>query len=152
MTKIDFEIIQILTLFTPKVITATIAGLVIGWEREVKNKVAGIRTMVLICVGCSILTGTSFMITSIYPESDPSRIIGQIITGIGFLGAGVIVKNDDKITGVTTAAFIWVVSAIGILAGSGAIVTPIILSFGLIIISRIFEKLENIIKKDKLDK
>jgi len=147
MTKIDFEIIQILMLFAPKVITATIAGLVIGWEREVKNKVAGIRTMVLICVGCAILTGTSFMITSIYPESDPSRIIGQIITGIGFLGAGVIVKNDDKITGVTTAAFIWVVSAIGILAGSGAIVTPIILSFGLIVISRIFEKLENIIKK-----
>lgn len=152
MTKIDFEIIQILTLFIPKVITATIAGLIIGWEREVKNKVAGIRTMVLISVGCAILTGTSFMISSIYPESDPSRIIGQIITGIGFLGAGVIVKNDDRITGVTTAAFIWSVSAIGILAGTGAIVTPIILSLGLIAISRIFEKLESKIKKDKIEK
>lgn len=150
MTKIDFEIIQILTLFIPKVITATVAGLIIGWEREVKNKVAGIRTMVLISVGCAILTGTSFMISSIYPEADPSRIIGQIITGIGFLGAGVIVKNDDRITGVTTAAFIWLVSAIGILAGTGAVVTPIILSLGLIIVSRIFEKLESKIKKDKI--
>lgn len=152
MTKIDFEVIQILTLFIPKVITATIAGLIIGWEREVKNKVAGIRTMVLISVGCAILTGTSFMISSIYTESDPSRIIGQIITGIGFLGAGVIVKNDDRITGVTTAAFIWSVSAIGILAGTGAIITPIILSLGLIGISRIFEKLESKIKKDKIEK
>lgn len=147
MTKIDFEIVQILTLFLPKVFTATIAGLIIGWDREIKNKVAGIRTMILICVGCAVLTGTGFMITSIYPNSDPSRIIGQIVTGIGFLGAGVIVKNDDKITGVTTAAFIWAVSAIGILAGTGAVVTPIILSLGLVIISRIFEKVELKIKK-----
>lgn len=147
MTKIDYEILQILTLFAPKVIIATIAGLIIGWEREIKNKVAGIRTMVLISVGCAILTGISFMISSIYPESDPSRIIGQIITGIGFLGAGVIMKQEDRITGVTTAAFIWSVSAIGILAGCGAMITPIILSFGLILISRIFEKLENKIHK-----
>lgn len=147
MTKIDFEIVQILTLFLPKVITATIAGLIIGWDREVKNKVAGIRTMILISVGCAILTAIGFMITSIYPNSDPSRIIGQIVTGIGFLGAGVIVKQDDRITGVTTAAFIWAVSAIGILAGTGAIVTPIILSLGLVIISRIFEKVESKLKK-----
>lgn len=147
MTKIDFEIVQILTLFLPKVITATIAGLIIGWDREVKNKVAGIRTMILISVGCAILTAIGFMITSIYPNSDPSRIIGQIVTGIGFLGAGVIVKQDDRITGVTTAAFIWAVSAIGILAGTGAIVTPIILSLGLVIISRIFEKVEFKLKK-----
>lgn len=147
MTKIDFEILQILTLFLPKVFTATVVGLIIGWDRELKNKVAGIRTMILICVGCAILTGVGFMITSIYPQSDPSRIIGQIVTGIGFLGAGVIVKNDDRITGVTTAAFIWSVSAIGILAGTGAIVTPIILSLGLVAISRIFEKVEAKIKK-----
>ena len=69
MTKIDFEIVQILTLFLPKVFTATIAGLIIGWDREIKNKVAGIRTMILICVGCAVLTGTGFMITSIYPNS-----------------------------------------------------------------------------------
>lgn len=99
MTKIDFELVQILTLFLPKVFTATICGLIIGWDRERKNKAAGIRTNILICVGCAILTGVGFMITSIYPTSDPSRIIGQIVTGIGFLGAGVIVKHDDKITG-----------------------------------------------------
>lgn len=146
MTKIDFEIIQILTLFIPKIITATLAGLIIGWDREIKNKAAGIRTMILISVGCAVLTGTSFMISSIYPNSDPSRIIGQIITGIGFLGAGVIVKNEDKITGVTTASFIWVVSAIGILIGCGAIITPLLMAIGLVIISRIFEKVETKIK------
>lgn len=81
---------------------------------------------------------------------DPTRIIGQIITGIGFLGAGVIVKNDDKIVGVTTAAFIWCISAIGVLAGIGAIWTPIILTFGLLIVSLIFEKFETYIKKIKI--
>jgi putative Mg2+ transporter-C (MgtC) family protein len=82
-------------------------------------------------------------------NSDPSRIVGQIITGIGFLGGGVIIKNDDKIIGVTTAAFIWCVSAIGVLAGLGAIWTPILLSFGLLIVSFIFEKFETFIKKIK---
>lgn len=152
MTKLDFEIAQILTLFLPKILTATMCGFIIGWDRERKNKAAGIRTNILICVGCAVLTAVGFMIASIYPNSDPSRIIGQIVTGIGFLGAGVIVKHDDKITGVTTASFIWAVSAVGILAGCGTIITPIILSLGLVLISRIFESLSVYLKKEKTDK
>ena len=146
--NLDPEFIPLITLLLPKVIIATICGLIIGYDREVKQKVAGIRTNILICVGCTILTSISFYLAKDNPNIDPTRIIGQIITGIGFLGAGVIMKHDDKIIGVTTAAFIWVISSIGILiAVTNSFFIPIILTFGLLIISRIFEKVETYLKK-----
>jgi putative Mg2+ transporter-C (MgtC) family protein len=145
--NLDPEFLPLITLLLPKVLIATICGLIIGYDREIKQKVAGIRTNILICVGCTILTATSFYLAKDNPNIDPTRIIGQIITGIGFLGAGVIMKNDDKIVGVTTAAFIWVISSIGILiACTNSFSTPIILTIGLLIISRIFEKVETYIK------
>jgi putative Mg2+ transporter-C (MgtC) family protein len=144
----DTEFIPLITLLLPKVIIATICGLIIGYDREIKQKVAGIRTNILICVGCTILTSISFYLAKDNPNIDPTRIIGQIITGIGFLGAGVIMKHDDKIIGVTTAAFIWVISSIGILiAVTNSFLIPVILTFGLLIISRIFEKVETYLKK-----
>jgi putative Mg2+ transporter-C (MgtC) family protein len=147
MNFIDSEITSLLpTLFT-RILVATICGVIIGIDRELKQKVAGIRTFILISVGCAIFSSISMLMAG--ENSDPSRIVGQIITGIGFLGGGVIIKNDDKIIGVTTAAFIWCVSAIGVLAGLGAIWTPILLSFGLLIVSFIFEKFETFIKKIK---
>jgi len=146
--NLDPEFIPLITLLLPKVIISTICGLIIGYDREIKQKVAGIRTNILICVGCTILTSISFYLAKDNPNIDPTRIIGQIITGIGFLGAGVIMKHDDKIIGVTTAAFIWVISSIGILiAVTNSFFIPIILTFGLLIISRIFEKVETYLKK-----
>jgi putative Mg2+ transporter-C (MgtC) family protein len=146
MDLIIKEIVNYIPFFLPKIIIATFCGLIIGIEREFKQKVAGIRTNVLICVGCTILSSLSFFLSNHHDMVDPTRIIGQIITGIGFLGAGVIVKNDDKIIGVTTAAFIWVASAIGIMVGSGLYIIPIILTIGLLLISRVFEKIEVFIK------
>ena len=147
--NIDSEILQLLPYFIPKVIVATICGVIIGIDRELKQKAAGVRTFILICVGCAIFTSISTLMSD-GTTYDPTRIIGQIITGIGFLGASVVIRNDDKIVGVTTAAFIWCVSAIGVLAGLGAIWTPIILTIGLLIVSLIFEKFEIYIKKIKL--
>jgi putative Mg2+ transporter-C (MgtC) family protein len=149
---IDSEIYTLLPYFLPRVLVATICGALIGIDRELKLKVAGIRTFILICVGCCILTAISKMMSTNDPHIDPTRIIGQIITGIGFLGAGVIFKSDDKVIGVTTSAFIWVVSAIGILAGLGSVWTPIILTVGLLITSIVFERVESFIKKIKSNK
>jgi putative Mg2+ transporter-C (MgtC) family protein len=146
MEFIDSELITLLPFFTVKVIVATICGLIIGIDRELKQKVAGVRTFILISVGCAIFTATSTLMSD-NENIDPTRIVAQIVTGIGFLGAGVIVKNDDKIVGVTTAAFIWCASAIGVIAGMGAVITPIILTIGLLIVSLIFEKVEKLIKK-----
>lgn len=131
-----------------KVLIATICGGIIGYDREIKQKVAGLRTNILICVGCTIFTASSFFISETLTNIDPTRIIGQIITGIGFLGAGVIVKLDDKVIGVTTAAFIWVISAIGVLIGCGFLILPVVLSLGMLLISKIFEKVETYIKNN----
>lgn len=109
----------------PKVLIATLCGLIIGWEREKKNKVAGIRTIILICVGSCIFTIASILASQYYDLADPTRIISNIVTGIGFLGAGVIMRDRDKIIGLTTAAFIWAIAAIGILCGMGGIIVPV---------------------------
>ena len=130
-----------------KVLVATICGAIVGWEREKKNKVAGLRTNILICVGSSIFTIGSFYATSLY-GGDPTRILSTIVTGMGFLGGGVIMKEGDRIIGITTAAFIWVISAIGILSGMGLVLIPILLTFGLLTLSILFEKVEKNMKKD----
>lgn len=141
--------LEILWYFLPKILVATICGFIIGYDREVRNKVAGIRTNVIIAVGCTILTTVSFWLTKDNQNIDPTRIIGQIVTGIGFLGAGVIMKTDDKIVGVTTASFIWTVSAIGIMIGCGMYIIPILITIGLLIVSKIFEKIEKKIKEKR---
>ncbi len=144
---LDYELLILPDLLL-KVLIATICGGIIGYDREIKQKVAGLRTNILICVGCAIFTASSFFITETLANIDPTRIIGQIITGIGFLGAGVIVKLDDKVIGVTTAAFIWIISAIGVLIGCGFYILPIVLSLGMLLISKIFEKVETYIKNN----
>lgn len=146
-----FKELDILWYFLPKIFVATICGFIIGYDREVRNKVAGIRTNVLITVGCTILTTASLWMAQ-DGSSDPSRILGQIVTGIGFLGGGVIMKTEDKIIGVTTAAFIWVASAIGIMCGLGIYIIPILITVGLLVVSSFFERVEKRIKNKRESK
>lgn len=103
------------------VLLAFVAGVVIGFDREKSGKVAGIRTQMLVCVGSALLTGISVHLARFfsYGPADPARLMAQIVSGIGFLGAGVILKNGKKVEGVTTAATIWITAAIGIGIGSG---------------------------------
>lgn len=138
----------------PKLLISTLCGAIIGYERELKNKTAGIRTNILICVGCTIYTIIPDLMSSTNSNIDPTRIISQIITGVGFLGAGVIMKTNDKIVGVTTAAFIWVVSAIGILIGILDLFwTPLLITVGLLLINKLFRKVEKYIQHNrKLEK
>ena len=107
-----------------KLTLATILGGVIGWEREASGKAAGLRTNILICVGAALLTELSMvfgtLLSSSGQPSDPSRIAAQIVTGIGFLGAGTIMQAKGNVTGLTTAATLWVVAAIGMTVGAGA--------------------------------
>ncbi len=99
-----------------KLIAAVVIGLLIGFSR--RHKPAGLRTFALFCLGCTIFTLISIQFTA--PYNDPSRVIGQIVTGIGFLGLGVIWRTGiSQPTGLTTAAAIWVTAGIGILIGLG---------------------------------
>ena len=101
---------------------AVILGGIIGLEREISGKPAGLRTNILICVGAALLTDVSLILVR-GPDgsfmADPTRVAGQIITGIGFIGAGTIMQASGTITGLTSAATIWVVCTIGIAVGAG---------------------------------
>ncbi|WP_176842451.1 MgtC/SapB family protein [Chitinophaga filiformis] len=97
-----------------KVLVALIVGGVLGMEREYRHKAAGMRTLALICVGSTLFTMLSVELG--YPSS-PDRVASNILTGVGFIGAGVIFKGDYTIDGITTAATIWIASALGIAIG-----------------------------------
>jgi len=126
---------------------AFIAGGIIGFEREYRRQSAGLRTHILICIGSALM-----MILSIYipqqffsmKNGDPGRIAAQVVSGIGFLGAGAIIKFDNNIKGLTTAASIWVSAGIGLALGAGLYI-PSIIALVLIIIALVL--LENMEKK-----
>jgi len=100
---------------------AAVCGAMIGLERELKQKPAGFRTNILICVGSSMYMAIGMLLIRGDAVSgvDPTRIAAQVVTGIGFLGAGCIIQQGARITGLTSAATIWVVAAIGLVAGAG---------------------------------
>ena len=97
---------------------ATAFGGLVGIERELSDKAAGLRTNILICVGACLLAMLSRQAASA-AGGDSTRIAAQIVSGIGFLGAGAIMRQGDQVTGLTTAATIWVVAAIGMTVGFG---------------------------------
>ena len=99
------------------------------------------------CRFCYIYIG-SFYAGTLY-DVDPTRILSTIVTGMGFLGGGVIMRDNDKMIGITTAAFIWVISGIGILAGMGLVIIPVVLTIGLLVVTSLFEKVERYIRNDR---
>jgi putative Mg2+ transporter-C (MgtC) family protein len=111
-----------------KLLLATLLGGAIGFEREIAGKPAGLRTNILICVGAALFTHLSISIAQIgftpdgRPYGDTTRIAAQIVSGIGFLGAGAILHAHGAVVGLTTAATIWVVAAVGAAIGAGAYV------------------------------
>jgi putative Mg2+ transporter-C (MgtC) family protein len=116
-----------------RLIVAAILGGAIGVERERHDRPAGMRTHLLVSLGAAAFTILS--IFSFGAGSDPGRVAAQIVTGIGFLGAGSIIKGQGTVTGLTTAASLWVVAAVGMAAGAGAwgvaIATTLIVLFSL---------------------
>ncbi len=106
-----------------RLLLAALLGGAIGLERELSGKPAGFRTNLLICVGAALLTDLSLTVAAGAREgvpADPARIAAQVVSGIGFLGAGTIIQSRVGVTGLTTAATMWVVAAIGMAVGAGA--------------------------------
>jgi putative Mg2+ transporter-C (MgtC) family protein len=113
------EIVMVLRL-----LLAAALGAIIGYQRERAHKSAGLRTHVLICIGAALFT-----IASIYGfgvAADPSRLAAGIVAGIGFLCAGAIIRNREHVSGLTTAATIWAVAAIGLAAGAGLYILSVV--------------------------
>ena len=123
-------------------IAATLAaGSIVGLERQLRGKPAGIRTSILITLGTYLFVALSAPLNN--SGTDPSRIIGQVATGIGFLGAGVMLTRDGIVVGVTSAATIWVLAAIGVAIGLGHFQTGIWLSVLVVFVLTGVDMLEN---------
>jgi putative Mg2+ transporter-C (MgtC) family protein len=133
-----------------RLVLAAFLGALIGIEREVRNK-PGIRTHGLICMGAALFT----MVSVDFNPSNPTGIAGGIVTGIGFLSAGVIFKAETRVRGITTAAEIWVLAAVGIAVGAGmyyaAVVTTIIVLL-LLVPGRALERDVDVIAEKKRKK
>lgn len=105
-----------------RLVLSVVLGGLIGLEREVHRRSAGLRTHMLVCLGSCLIMLTSLYVFDIYNSRvnvDPSRIAAGVITGIGFLGAGTIIRAQEGVRGLTTAASLWVVSGIGLAVGIG---------------------------------
>lgn len=127
-----------------RLLLAALLGGVVGLEREWSGKPAGLRTNLLICVGAALITELSLAIGRAQDgsgPSDPARLAAQIVSGIGFLGAGTIIQSRGAVLGLTTAATLWVVAAIGIAVGAGAYVeavgTAVLVMVSLVLLRRV---------------
>lgn len=123
-----------------KVALAVFCGSIIGFEREYKNKSAGLRTMILICLGATIFT----IVSQKAGDGSDDRIAANIITGIGFIGAGVIFKDGLSVKGLTTASVIWVVASLGMLIGIAHYTLSVMLTAIIISVLSLFSWLETI--------
>ncbi|MDY6932407.1 MAG: MgtC/SapB family protein [Halobacteriota archaeon] len=112
--------------FIGRVLLSVLLGAVIGFEREITQKPAGLRTHIFVCMGACLFTISSY---SLIPAgstatTDPSRIAAGIVTGISFIGAGSIIAGKTDVRGLTTAASLWVIAAIGLMVGLGNYILP----------------------------
>jgi len=140
----DFEIIKRLLL------TLLLSGL-IGLERQVHKRDAGLRTHILVSLGSALIMLTSLYVFDIYKDVvsfDPVRIAAGVVTGIGFLGAGTIIRSSDGVKGLTTAASLWVVAGIGLAVGVGFNNVAIYTTILVLIVLAVFRHVEGSITKE----
>ncbi len=128
------------------VILAVIFGSAIGVEREISGKAAGLRTNVLICLGAAVFTIISKQMGGADNDS-VTRIAAQIVTGVGFLGAGAIIRDRGGVHGLTTAATIWLVSSIGMACGAGFFLLAFITTVMAIIVLKLLGRFDKVVHR-----
>ena len=133
--------------FLIRIVACFILSILIGIERQYRHKLVGLRTNVLVSLGAFLFVYTSFASNI----NDKTRIAAQVVSGIGFLGAGVIIREGNKIKGLNTAATLWCVAAIGVLTASGMIIEASVGTF-LVLLSNVFLRLISISIMDRIKK
>ena len=127
-----------------RILAAVICGGLIGLERGMKNRPAGLRTYMLVCVGACIVMLTNQYVVQITNTGDPTRLAAQVVSGIGFLGAGtIIVTRRNQIKGLTTAAGLWAAAGIGIALGIGFYEVALVGSFAIFAVMTLLQKMDN---------
>jgi putative Mg2+ transporter-C (MgtC) family protein len=132
-----------------KVLAAVVLGGMIGWQRELQHKPAGFRTHILIVLGATIAMQTSIFAGAM-TGGDATRIASNIIVGIGFIGAGTIMKEGPTVYGLTTAATIWVAGALGLAVGAGYYGAAILLTFATLVVLGVFSRIESLIVRRRV--
>ncbi len=130
-----------------KLFIALVCGAVVGLEREISDKAAGLRTHILVCIGACIYGLIGLTLVSMYGEADILRLAQGLLIGIGFLGAGVIFREGATIRGLTTAAGIWIMGAIGLAVGLGRYYIATLGTFFTFLTLTVFSKIEGWVKK-----
>ncbi len=142
-----------LEMVTRLLLTLILSGLV-GLERQVHRRDAGLRTHILVALGSCLIMLTSMYVFDIYKDAaslDPARIAAGVITGIGFLGAGAIIREPERIRGLTTAASLWVVAGIGLAVGIGFNKVAIYTTILVLIVLHFFRYVEGSLTKEGKD-
>ncbi len=125
--------------------TAILCGCIVGMEREIYGKPAGLRTSILVCVGAFLFTMAGQELAQLF-GGDAVRVAAQIVTGVGFLGAGAILHESGRgITGLTTAAIVWVMAAVGMMIGAGLMLSAVLVSAATVVAILLMGQLEKII-------
>ena len=125
-----------------------ILGAILGIERGLKNRPAGLRTYILVCMGACIIMMTNQYVYAAYNTGDPVRMAAQVVSGIGFLGAGsIIVTKQNQIKGLTTAAGLWAASAVGLAIGIGLYEIAIAGGFAILVILRLLNHWDLLIRQ-----
>lgn len=138
-----FHEITHFSIFT-RIVSALLIGGIIGLERGAKNRPAGLRTYMLVCVGSCLIMLTNQYIYQFTGAGDPMRLGAQVVSGIGFLGAGtIVVTKHNQIKGLTTAAGLWTAAGVGLALGIGFYEAAITAAFSIYIVLTIVQKLEN---------
>lgn len=128
-----------------RLLLATVLSGLIGFERESRGRAAGLRTHILVCIGSALAMLTSIYMFDIYrgvATVDPTRIAAQVITGVGFLGAGTILRSGATVKGLTTAASLWAVAGIGLAVGCGFYSAAVISTILVVVTLVVFSKME----------
>jgi len=137
-----------ITEFSLRLLCAMAAGLLIGIERQWHHKSAGLRTNTLVVIGSAVYVLLSVNLTQ--GDGDVTRIIGQVVTGIGFLGAGIIFKEGINVRGLTTAATVWCSSAVGCMAGAGYYLETLIATLFILLVNALLMPLDKwLYKREK---
>jgi putative Mg2+ transporter-C (MgtC) family protein len=134
--------------FLMRVAVSLLCGCMVGLERELRGKPTGMRTCVLICLGTALFVRLGVVLSQVDGgKGDASRVLGQVVTGIGFLGGGVIMAHGESIRGVTTATVVWILAATGALIGSGKDKEAIAISIVTVAILVILDHVERVIQR-----
>ncbi len=139
----DFQELNEITI-TVRICLALIIGGILGMEREVRKQPAGFRTYMLVCMGSAAVMMTNQYISQTFGGSDPSRLGAQVISGIGFLGAGtIIVTRNNQVRGLTTAAGLWAAACAGLAVGIGFYKGAILVGLAISLIMTVFQKVDS---------